>query len=247
MWSLGRFDSDPHHQVFAIPIRPHGVEKTWSDNPHASSVDLDRKNADTPESTGTFWNQCRVQLGATRGMQMLVFCSHRGMSLGCRECSHAVAHLVGKISFSGKFTCDGGMFCHAPVAEETNGIFGSPMVWGGTKMVGEVKCVPVVPTPVLTPVGRMDFEADKRFMDRDVIFYRLRNFKGWKIRDWDRWIKTNKLSLSKLRDLADVIGCRMDEIVPLPPGSVGVQVSCGEKGCRSEILYPKRFSEGQKS
>jgi hypothetical protein len=73
----------------------------------------------------------------------LVFCSHRGVSLACKHCEHALAHRIGKISFSGPFTCDGGQKCTAPIAEETKGIFGSPEVWGGEKQVGEVKCVPV--------------------------------------------------------------------------------------------------------
>ena len=74
---------------------------------------------------------------------MLVFCSHRGVSLVCKHCPHAVAHRIEKISFSGPFTCDGGQKCTAPIAEETNGLFGTPEVWGGEKLVGEVKCVPV--------------------------------------------------------------------------------------------------------
>jgi hypothetical protein len=70
---------------------------------------------------------------------MLVFCSHRGLSLECRKCAHSVAHEPIH-RHGGPFTCDGGHQCRMALA-----VLGSGMgsVIDGEEKVYEVRCVSV--------------------------------------------------------------------------------------------------------
>lgn len=73
---------------------------------------------------------------------MLVFCSGRGLASRCRDCDHAVSHVPENVHFDGSHTCDGGQICHAPRLILGKVVFNDALVIG-TKIVGEVRCVPI--------------------------------------------------------------------------------------------------------
>ena len=67
--------------------------------------------------------------------------------------------------------------------------------------------------------ARIRIECEKRNLSQDDLFVSLETNHGWRPIDCIRWIKYGQLSLLKVRDLAEAIGCSMDDLLPLPEGA----------------------------